>query len=564
MPVEKSRSMPILRRVLLTVGVVISVLVIGLIGMSFLPDSIWKHWIGGILSEKTGREVRIEGPVKVHMLSLTPSLAIDGLEIPNAPWAGPEPMVRIRHFEASLRLASLLHFNLVLPRVRIDAPEIDLQRDKDNRANWDFTAAGKPAKPAPAAPLRLPAIQELVLTDGRLIANDAIRKIRFSGQMSVAERIKNAGDSALNIRGKGTLNGKPFELKISGGALQQVDAGEPYEFDAAVTAADIKLDAHTKIHHAFDLGAFDSAFHLRGKDLADAYYLTALALPNTPPYELSGTLRRDELQFAVNDFKGRVGKSDVEGTVSVDARKARPVFKADLKSKLFSLTDLAAPLGTQASAANKSDTLAPAQPTPVNPRSGANGRARQAVAKADVQATETGYLLPDADLQVQRVRDMDADVNFEALAIQAEKMPMKKVRIHLLLKDGQLQVKPLEFTLPQGQFTGDVTIDARPSVPVTDLDMRITHVDLAQFKPKNGDAAPLAGEMTGRIQLHGSGASVHKAASAASGDLTFVLPHGEMREALAELTGINVAKGLGLLLTKNAVVSSAFMRRTVI
>jgi uncharacterized protein involved in outer membrane biogenesis len=49
--------------------------------------------------------------------------------------------------------------------------------------------------------------------------------------------------------------------------------------------------------------------------------------------------------------------------------------------------------------------------------------------------------------------------------------------------------------------------------------------------------------------LHGTGTSVHKAAASASGDITVVVPDGEMTSAFAELTGINLDKGLGLLLT---------------
>jgi hypothetical protein len=124
------------------------------------------------------------------------------------------------------------------------------------------------------------------------------------------------------------------------------------------------------------------------------------------------------------------------------------------------------------------------------------------------------------------------------------------VAFHLVLKDGRLQLTPLEFALPQGQFSGDISIDARPPVPVTDLDMRLTKLDLAQFGTKGRNGSPLSGELTGRIRLHGTGSSVHKAASDADGDLTFVVPHGQIRDAFAELTGINVAKGLGLLLTK--------------
>lgn len=38
-------------------------------------------------------------------------------------------------------------------------------------------------------------------------------------------------------------------------------------------------------------------------------------------------------------------------------------------------------------------------------------------------------------------------------------------------------------------------------------------------------------------------------AASADGDVTLVVPNGEIREAFAELTGINVTRGLGLLLS---------------
>ena len=51
--------------------------------------------------------------------------------------------------------------------------------------------------------------------------------------------------------------------------------------------------------------------------------------------------------------------------------------------------------------------------------------------------------------------------------------------------------------------------------------------------------------------MQGSGTSVHKTAENANGDITLVIPQGEMREAFAELTGIDLSRGLGLILSKN-------------
>ncbi len=125
------------------------------------------------------------------------------------------------------------------------------------------------------------------------------------------------------------------------------------------------------------------------------------------------------------------------------------------------------------------------------------------------------------------------------------------MRFHLTLDDGKIALDPLTFALPQGLFSGTVTIDAQNATPQTSIDMKLSNVDLAQFKPKSSKVAPFEGDLLGRVKLHGSGSSVHKAAADADGEITLVIPNGKMREALAELTGIDLSRGLGLILTKN-------------
>jgi uncharacterized protein involved in outer membrane biogenesis len=158
-------------------------------------------------------------------------------------------------------------------------------------------------------------------------------------------------------------------------------------------------------------------------------------------------------------------------------------------------------------------------------------------------------LLPDADLQVDRVRAMDADVHYSARSVLAARLPMQDVNFHLQLVAGVLRIDPLSFVLSEGQFSGSVRIDAAQTPPETLVDMKLLNVDLAEFKSASAETPPLSGTLLGRIRLQGKGASVHKFAADSGGSLSFVVPQGEVRSVFAELTGINVARGLGLLLT---------------
>jgi AsmA family protein len=529
--VGKSRSVKtgrILGRIALGLGVLIA-LIIAVVAL--MPASFWRWLVVHEVSRATGRPVNVAGPVSVHLFTFNPELSVEGLAVANPQWAAKPDMLNVKKFDATLSLKSLLRFHLIFPQVTIDSPAIDVERDSSGRANWDFSGAGKGrANRSAQAPLHIPVIQQLNLTHGTLSADDRVRKLTFDGQVSVAETANSADSHALKLRGSGKLNGKPFQLSVDGEPLIGVQPSKPYGFETSVTAADIKLSAHTSIAHPFDLAALQASFHVSGSDLADVYYLTGLALPNTPPYDVSGTLVRDKLRFKVDDLHGKLGSSDISGTVSIDTGRERPKLTANLVSKQLNLADLAAPLGTEATPARKSNTLAPAAPAAAPP---------------------PALLLPNADLQVQRVRGMDADVHFEAASVTTSKMPMNKVRFHLTLDNGKIALDPLAFALPQGEFAGTVTIDAQGSTPQTSIDMKLSNVDLGQFKSKTGKDAPLDGELLGRIKLHGSGTSVHKTAADADGDITLVIPKGEMREAFAELTGIDLSRGLGLILTKN-------------
>lgn len=507
---------------------IILVPVLALAVVALLPSSVWRSLIVHAISHRTGRAAAI-GDLKLHLFSLNPEISLEELSIGNAQWAQPEDMLRVRHLDATLHLLSLFRGRLVFPQVTVDRPVMDFERLTAEQNNWDFsqqqTAAGR-AKP----PLALPLIQRLSLSNGSLSVIDKVRRLRFDGQVSVQEDAGDTESYAFVLRGKGVLNGKPFDLRLIGAPLINVDPDQPYHFDAHVSAGDLKLDAKGAIDHPFDFAALSVSFSLSGSDLADAYYLSGLALPNTPPYSITGDLKRDGNRYILDDLRGQLGSSDIEGRLAVDARNKRPKLTGQLASKSLEFADLAAPLGAQATVAKQPDSI---------------GQHKN-------QAPHPGLLLPDAELQTDRVRGMDADVTYAAASVEASKLPLKMLRFHLYLDDGRLKLQPLSFTLPQGQFTGTVVIDAQSGVPKTDLDMKFVDVDLEEFAAKStGADAPFQGRLLGRIRLHGTGGSVHKAAATADGEVTLVIPNGQMRASIAELTGINVSRGLELLLTKS-------------
>jgi len=507
----------------------------------FLAVFNWDEFrppLARMLSARLHRTVRIEGHLKVHLLSWTPSATLEGLQIGDPAWVSRSDGLAVRDtadfgsITVKVKLLPLFIGRVILPLVDIERPNLVLLRDRAGRASWDFSD-GK----APAKPIQAPPIQTFIINDGRLAVTDQIRRLTFSGALYAHEVASGANATGFRLTGDGQLNAKPFTMRISGGPLLDVRPDKPYPFDATVSAGDTHLTAKGTIPHPFNLGEAQAALSIHGDNLADLYYLTGLALPNTPAYAISGQFSRDNLIYRFDRFAGRVGGSDLEGSLQADiSNGGRPYVHADLRSRVLNFADLGSLFG--ATGRNK-----PSAP-------------HFAMGPKAADAKPATSLMPDAPLDVERIRGMDGDVTYKALTVRASpNLPLRQVSLGVKLDHGLLTLSPIDFDFPQGRLTGSAVINARNSVQTDAVDLRVAGVQLQEFLSKGdkGSAGPppLEGVLDARAKLAGTGDSIHKAAASANGEVALVIPRGLIRQAFAELLGIDASKGIFMLLSKN-------------
>jgi AsmA family protein len=516
--------------------------VIVILALAFMDWNLFKRPIERVVSAKSGRTVTIGGDLNVHLWSWTPTVTVNKLTLGNPPWEDNRPMAKIERLEIRLKLLPLLKGDVILPRVALLKPDLYLHQDKSGRANWTFENKAPTNEPA-SGPTKLPVVRDLLIESGKLTLADDLRRLKVDGTVQAHETASKEDPTPFRIEGKGTINDQPFEMTVAGGPLMNLEPEHPYPFDLHITAGDIKVDSGGRVLKPFSLADLDFDVTVSGKDLAEGFYLTQLALPNTPPYKLHAHIARNGMHIGVTDIAGKVGESDLQGKLDIDATRKRPSVKGDLVSHQLRMKDLAASLGTKPKSGDSLDAKTQAVEPP---------KQRQPKEKAP-PPDPNARLFPDAHLQVERVRAMDGDVHFSAKSIEAGSVPFKRVAFRVKLDNGLLALDPFAFEMPQGHLTGNVKIDARKDVPKAHIDVRVKDIQLDQLKGKgkpSDAAAPLGGVMEARAVIDGTGDSVHTVMSNANGMLTVVLPNGEIRSAFAELTGINVAKGVGLLLTK--------------
>ncbi len=517
--------------VLRWLGGVLGPLILALVIFLMLFNWDWfRPPLAKMLSARLHRPVRIVGHLKVHLLTWTPSVMLGGLQIGEPAWAPKKDLADFQTITVKMKLLPLLTGQVVLPLVELDHPQIAMFQDKSGKANWDFSDGKKPGKPA-----KLPAIQNFVINNGELSITSLQRKLSFNGTVNAHEQETGGGKQGFRLGGKGSLNGKPFFMNVTGGPLLNVKPNVAYPFDADVRAGDTEVTAKGQVPHPFNLGQIYADVSLSGRDLADLYYLTGITLPNTPTYRIAGHLVRDEKVYEFQHFSGRVGSSDLGGDLKADMSQGnRPDVTASLLSHRLDFKDLGALFG------------ATGRNTPAAPK----------LALTPAKPAANRRLLPDAPLDASRIRAMDADVTYKAETVLAvPNLPLRSVSLGVHLDHGLLSLNPIDFQFPQGRLSGSASINARNAVQRNAVDLRVSGIQLQNFLPKDPKAPsappPLEGALDARARLSGDGDTVHKAAATSDGEIVAVIPRGVVRQAFAELMGINAANGLSLLLGKN-------------
>ncbi len=484
--------------------------------LSFVDGQYRSRFTGGVWANEK----------RAHGNGPNDSVITGALLIASPAWAGARPLVDAPHLLVRVKLLALMSGKPGVSLINVDKPSIYGLRDASGHVNWQFPEV------AAHASRKVPPIGRLIVSDGAVRYSDARLQLTFVGSVSTDETVTSVGRGTFIVRGRGTLRGAPFTTQVTGGPLVNIDMHRPYPFGAYLDMQGTKVSAAGTMARALDGQNVSGTLRITGPDLADLYRLTGVALPNTPPYDLSAAFARSGSRYALRKMVGRVGESDLEGDISLDDSNGRPLLAADLGSRRLNLADLSAVAGG----------------VPLHP----GRRALSPIQReTSAQLAAEHRILPDTHLDMNRIRSTDADVTYRARGVAAGGIPVRGLFMKVALHGGRLRVDPLTMTLPQGSLTGVVDLDARRAVATENIDLRLDNVKVENLVGHGGANPPLEGGLYARARLSGRGDSIRAFASSADGDVRAVMPQGQMRQTIAELMGIDASKGLLMLLTKD-------------
>jgi uncharacterized protein involved in outer membrane biogenesis len=282
------------------------------------------NWLRGTIErmamEKTGRELAIKGNLAVRLGWPLPRMRAEGVTFANPPWARDKQMLAADAVEITIDLPELLGKNIVLPEVRLEHPVVVLEKSTDGRKNWllDRNQQDEDARVQ---------IGRVMLDQGRITYKDSRQKTSIQSEISTLNAQQDgtaAGGVVFSVQG--TYNGLALTARGRGGPVLALrDESTPYrlKIDATIGATGVQADG--SITSLTKFSAIDMRLALRGDSLAQLFPLVNIAFPETQPYSTMGHLAHRAQIWRYESFSGRIGKSEVSGTLQVDRRQA-PVY----------------------------------------------------------------------------------------------------------------------------------------------------------------------------------------------------------------------------------------------
>ncbi len=480
-----------------------------------------KPWVNDKLSEASGRGFAIDGELAVswqlppqasgwRRYLPWPQVRATRVRLANPDWAGSAAlMAQVAALDFSVNPWRLPHREIQVAQLRLGGPVLVFEKQGERRKNWQFDAAGSGQRGRWQV-----ALGSVAVSDGR------VRYVEPDRHTDVQLRLDTAADGSVRWQAAGRYNGKPLVGRGSAGSLLALRAaGVRYPVDAQLAIGETRLRAIGSVTDPADPSALDIQLTLSGASMAELFPISGLLLPETPAFDtrgrVVGRLTPGQLDLRFENFSGRVGRSDIAGTLAYRQQQPRATLRGQVVSRRLWLADLGRLIGA-------GDDRHAGQPDePPQPR---------------------GRVLPVSPFRTERWDTMDIDVRFAGQRIIRHRaLPIEHLDTRIRVQDGVLTLDPLAFGIAGGTLAGTLRIDGQSAPAQGTLALSARRLALARLFPQIGDAPASIGNLNGQLRLTARGNSVAALLGSASGELRAVVGRGTVSKFMLEAAGLNIA-----------------------
>jgi uncharacterized protein involved in outer membrane biogenesis len=501
--------------------------------VAFFPWDTLRGPINRYVTEKTGRKFEITRHLDVKV-GRTTRVFLDGIEFANPDWAQDRYLVRAKAAEVHVKLLPLLlRREFELPLVKLTEPELGLQTEPDGRRTWALGSDTKEER-------NVPTIGAFVVDRGTVhyVASADGADVRARLAMDNTQRPQgNEAAMPLRFEAEGKWKGQAFTAQGRTGDVLYLSAPlqNPFPAEVNVKAGTTVLQARGSVASLATLDGANADVRLQGENLAQLYKLLGVALPDTKPYSVAGQLAKSGETWSVKNMQGRLGRSDIGGDLAYREADRKPFLTGNLRSRMLDFEDLAPVIGL-----DKPDPRRVARPQPERPQIAAAEPQNSAPArKGKAPKDPNRKVLPNAPLDVSKLNSMNADVRIDAAkVVNAKGLPLNSMKSHVVLRNGQLVLDPLDMGVASGRLAGSLRIDANVKPAMAQARLDGTGLELSQLVPAKSMRNAI-GKIQAQVDLTARGGSVAQLLASANGNVAVLMGKGEMSNLALEIAGLD-------------------------
>jgi uncharacterized protein involved in outer membrane biogenesis len=500
-----------------------------LVILALLITVIGWNWLRGPIERaalaKTGRALAINGDLTIKLAWPLPILRAEKVTFANPSWAKQAQMATTDAVQITLNLPQLLRKQITIPEVSLENPVVSLEQGLGGRKNWllDLQQQDEEA--------RLD-VGRLSLDKGKLSYDDVAEKTSLRADVSTASGDAVRSDLAFSVLGQ--YKGIAVKAQGSGGPVLALrDQSLPYPIKVNATLGQTVVAANGTITGLLTATALDMRMNLRGASMEQLYPLLGIYFPVTRAYATEGHLVRVGALWRYDKFSGRVGDSDIAGSLQVDTARERPTLTADLTSNVLDLEDLTPMIGSAPEPIDKKVTGVAATKAP----------------------PPSDRVLPEIPFKADRWDSVNAKVSLRAKTIRRVKqLPLEGLNSQMSLQDSVLSLEQFNFGLAGGQINAVISLDGRKSPIQARAKVKVRKVLISKLFPESGLTKTGIGQINGDFDLAGTGNSVGRMLATSNGNVALVVAGGEISQLMMEKVGLHLWEILRLNITGDRLV----------
>jgi uncharacterized protein involved in outer membrane biogenesis len=477
-------------------------------------------------SAALGRKVTME---HLHVrLGRVTEVSADGVRIANPDgFPDGDPFARAERLSVQVDVMAYWHQRaIVIPAIEVTRPVVEAVALQDGRTNYDF-ATGKPAgegAPPPPPSTAAPKIGLLRIVEGQ--AHVVNPKLRADFNLAVATRAEDTAEPRIAVEARGTYAGQPITGTALGGAVLALqDTGKPWPIEIQLANGPTRVSLRGTLQNPLELQGADLRLELRGPDMGLLQPLTGVPIPKTPSYEIAGQLDYVDGRVRFRDFNGRLGRSDLGGTITVTTGDEKPLVEAELRSRRVDFADLGGFIGEEPGRAS----------TP-----GQSAQQRREVARNESR----GRVLPDDPINFPKLDAANVRLNYRADSIVGRNIPFDNMRVVMEVKDAAVTLRPIAVGVGTGQIEGNITLTPQEGGQLhAQADLRFQRLDVSRLMQATNSFEG-AGRINGRGRIDGTGKSFADILGRGNGEITLGMSGGNLSALLVDLSGLRLGNAL--------------------